>query len=315
MAVATFEQTADEKIDLVQSIPFFAMHAVPFLAIFTGVNPIDVVLCVVLYYARIFCITAGFHRYFAHRAYKLNRFMQFVLAFGGTTAVQKGVLWWAGLHRDHHRYSDTPLDVHSPKRGFYWSHMGWILCRKHEETPFKNIRDFAKFPELRWINRHYFVPPVILGTVVFLIGGWSALLIGFVLSTVLLWHGTFTINSLAHVFGRRRYVTTDTSRNSMLLSLITAGEGWHNNHHHYQSSVRLGFYWWEIDFGYYVLKVMSWLGLARDLRKPPEAALTRNRVKDGCWDVGMLGEPPVSAAVTATVPEIMPVSPPEPIPS
>jgi stearoyl-CoA desaturase (delta-9 desaturase) len=315
MSSIAYEQARDERIEWLESMPFFAMHVVPFLAIFTGVRPIDVVLCVALYYVRIFFITAGYHRYFAHRAYKLNRFMQFLVAFGGTTAVQKGVLWWAGLHRDHHRYSDTALDVHSPKHGFYWSHMGWILSGKHKKTPYENIQDFAKYPELRWLNKWYLVPPVLLGIAVFLIGGWSALLIGFVLSTVLLWHGTFTINSLAHVFGRRRYVTTDTSRNSLLLSLITAGEGWHNNHHHYQSSVRLGFFWWEVDVGYYVLKAMSWLGLARDLRKPPAAALKRNLVTDGYWDVGLLGEKPAAVGPDLPRRESLPAAPPEPSPS
>ena len=192
-----------------------------------------------------------------------------MLAFGGGTAVQKGVLWWAGHHRHHHRYSDTERDIHSPRKGFWWSHVGWIVCDKYNETLYDNIKDFAKYPELRWLNKHDWVPPWTLGVACFLIGGWPGLFVGFFLSTVLLWHGTFTINSLAHVFGRRRYDTADTSRNSFLLALITLGEGWHNNHHHYPASARQGFFWWEIDVTYYMLKMLSWVGIVRDLKQPP----------------------------------------------
>ena len=282
-------RAADERLEWLKSTPFFLMHLLPFLAILTGVRPLDVALCVGLYFGRMFFISAGYHRYFAHRTYRLSRFMQFVMAFGGGTAAQKGPLWWASHHRHHHLYSDLPEDVHSPRRGFWWSHVGWILCSKFGRTREDLIGDFAKFPELRWLNRWHLLPAIFLGAAVFLIGGWSALLVGFFLSTVLLWHGTFTINSLAHVFGRRRYVTTDTSRNSFVLALISCGEGWHNNHHHYQASMRNGFFWWEVDFSYYLVRMMSWLGLAHDLIDPPDAILARNRVRDGCHDIGMLG--------------------------
>ncbi len=270
---------AEDRIAWPDSLPFFAIHVLPVFVIWTGVRPGDVLLCIALYYTRMFFITAGYHRYFAHRSYRLNRFTQFLLAFGGSTAAQKGVLWWAGWHRDHHRYSDTPRDVHTPRCGFFWSHVGWFLARKHDRTPFELIKDFARYPELRWLNRWHLIPPTLLGVAVFLLGGWSALLVGFFLSTVLLWHGTFLINSVAHAFGRRRYANADDSRNSLILSLLTNGEGWHNNHHHYQASVRQGFFWWELDASYYLLKVMCWLGLAKDLRRPPPAVLTLNLVR------------------------------------
>ncbi len=277
----------DERINLVQSIPFFLMHLMPLGAIWAGVHLRDVICCIVLYYVRMFFITAGFHRYFAHRSYRTSRFMQFVLAFGGQMSAQKGALWWASHHRIHHKYSDTEQDVHSPLRGFLWSHVGWILCTKYNATEWHLIKDIERYPELRWLNKFHFFPAIVLGVSVFLWGGWSALFTGFFLSTVLLYHGTFTINSLSHVFGRRRFVTTDTSRNSFLLSLVTLGEGWHNNHHYYQASTRQGFYWWEFDGSYYVLKVLSWFGLVWDLHTPPERILNKNRLRDGYADIGM----------------------------
>jgi stearoyl-CoA desaturase (delta-9 desaturase) len=261
----------DEKIEKVRSIPFFLIHLLALGGVFFfPVKWSYVLTCVGLYYVRMWAITAGYHRYFSHRAYKTNRVFQFLLAFLGTTAAQKGVLWWASHHRHHHRYSDLPQDIHSPKRGFWWSHMGWILCKKYDTTKFDSIKDFAKFPELVWINEWHLVPPTILGVAVWLIGGWPLLFWGFFLSTVLLWHGTFTINSLSHVFGSRRYQTTDTSRNNWLLALLTCGEGWHNNHHYYQNTANQGWFWWEIDLSFYVLKALSWVGIVTELRVPSE---------------------------------------------
>ncbi len=277
-----------ERVNRITSIPFWLLHLLPLLAIFTGVSVKAVILCVVLYYGRMFFITAGYHRYFSHRSYRLNRFWQFVMAFGGTTAAQKGPLWWAAHHRDHHRFSDSAQDVHSPtQRGFFWSHVGWILCDKYADTEFDRIRDFAKYPELVFLNKRDWIGPWVLGIACYLIAGWSGLLIGFFLSTVLLWHATFTVNSLAHVMGRRRYATEDTSRNSALIALLTMGEGWHNNHHYYQASARQGFFWWEIDMSYYLLKLGSRLGIVHNLRTPPARVLDSNRVDRGAFDTGM----------------------------
>jgi len=260
----------------------------PLLAIFTGVSTTAVVLCVVLYFGRMFFITAGYHRYFSHRSYRLNRFWQFVVAFGGGTAAQKGALWWASHHRDHHRYSDSPRDIHSPtQKGFFWSHVGWILCDKYAATDYDRIKDFSKYPELVFLNKQDWIAPWVLGIASYFIAGWSGLLIGFFLSTVLLWHATFTVNSLAHVMGRRRYATEDTSRNSVLIATLTMGEGWHNNHHYYQASARQGFFWWEWDPTYYVLKVLSWLHVVRGLRTPPARVRDVNRVAQGTFDIGM----------------------------
>lgn len=260
----------DEKVNKKTSIPFALLHLLPFLAFFTGITWKAIVLGVVLYWGRMFFITAGYHRYFAHKSYKLNRFWQFVLAFGGTTAVQKGPLWWAAHHRNHHQFSDTSADVHSPRKGFWWSHAGWILCDKYNETKFEKISDFAAYPELRFINKHNWIGPWSLGVASLLLAGWPGLLVGFFGSTVLLWHSTFMVNSLAHVWGRRRYNTTDTSKNNLFIAIFTMGEGWHNNHHHFAASARQGFYWWEWDPTFYILKLAQKLGIVKKIRQVPK---------------------------------------------
>jgi len=277
----------DERLNWRSSAPFLAFHLLPLALVWTGVPMRAVVLGAALYFVRMFFITAGYHRYFAHRSYRLPRWAQLVMAVGGTTALQKGPLWWAAHHRDHHRYSDTEQDVHSPIRGFWWSHVGWILCDKYSATDLDRIRDFAKYPELRWLNRNDWVPPAALAGLCFAVGGWAGLVVGFGLSTVLLWHGTFLVNSLAHVVGRRRYVTTDTSRNSFVIALLTNGEGWHNNHHHYQASARQSFRWWEWDPSYYVLWLLERVGIVRDMKRPSERIMATNLVDAGHFDVGL----------------------------
>jgi stearoyl-CoA desaturase (Delta-9 desaturase) len=277
----------DERLNWRSSAPFLAFHLIPVAMIWTGAPASSLVLAAVLYFVRMFFITAGYHRYFAHRSYRLPRWAQLVMAVGGTTAFQKGPLWWAAHHRDHHRYSDTDQDVHSPIRGFWWSHVGWILCDRWSGTDEGRIRDFAKYPELRWLNRNDWVAPAALAALCLAFGGWSGLVVGFGLSTILLWHGTFLVNSMAHVFGRRRYVTSDTSRNSFLIALVTNGEGWHNNHHHYQASARQAFRWWQWDPSYYVLWALSKVGIVRDLKQPSEAILRANLVDADTFDLGM----------------------------
>jgi stearoyl-CoA desaturase (delta-9 desaturase) len=263
------EQPPEERVNIRSSIPFFLVHLLPFLAVVTGVSLKVVVLALATFWVRLFFITGGYHRYFSHRSYRLGRVAQFVMAFGGTMAAQKGPLWWAAHHRNHHQFADTDRDIHTPKRGFWWSHVGWILCDKFGESRHDNIRDFAKYPEIRFLDRHDWIGPWTLGVLCYLIGGWSGLLIGFFASTVVLWHTTFTVNSLAHVFGRRPYDTPDTSRNSVLVAIATGGEGWHNNHHRYPFAARQGFHWWQIDMTYYVLLGLRALGIVRDLRPVP----------------------------------------------
>jgi stearoyl-CoA desaturase (Delta-9 desaturase) len=256
------------RINMRTSIPFFALHLLPLLAIFTGVPWTAWVLFGVTYWTRMFFITAGYHRYFSHRTFKTGRVFQFVLAFGGASASQKGPLWWAGHHRMHHRYADTELDPHTPRKGFWWSHVGWILSDDTSDRPAGTMKDFEKYPEIRFISRHDWIAPWSLAIVCFLVAGLPGLLIGFFLSTVVLWHSTFLINSLAHVYGSRRFATTDTSRNNLLLALLTMGEGWHNNHHRQASVCRQGLRWWEIDATYYVLCALERLRVVRDLKRP-----------------------------------------------
>lgn len=258
---------------------FLAMHVIA-LAGVIWVRPTwgDLALCAALYFIRMFAITAGYHRLFAHRSYKATRSFQFLIALLGTLSNQKGVLWWASHHRDHHRYSDTEEDPHSPVlRGFWYSHVGWFLCGKHDETDYSKISDFAKYPELVWLNKYHVVPSVVLGAIIFFAGGLHSLIWGFFISTVILYHATFTINSLSHIYGTQRYDTGDSSRNNWILALLTLGEGWHNNHHYYMSSLRQGFFWWEIDVSYYIVRVLSAIGITYDLRHPPPSVLDEGK--------------------------------------
>jgi len=286
------EQTMNRVGKWVNLLGFWGLHLAALTAVFTGVSWKGLLLCAFLYAIRMFGVTAGYHRYFSHRTYKMGRVMQFLMAVLAQSSGQKGVLWWSANHRHHHKYSDQEEDIHSPvRKGFWYSHVGWILSGKHERTRVELVKDLAKYPELLWLDKNAIAFTWLLGLACWLVGGWEGFVVGFVWSTVLLWHGTFTINSLSHVFGSRRFETTDTSKNNWLLALITLGEGWHNNHHYFAASARQGFRWWEVDFTYYALVALSRVGLVWDLRQPPKhlvdgtvhprvAALERKRVKD-----------------------------------
>ena len=264
------------------SLTFFAIHAGVLGVLWLGWSPAALAVAVAVYAARMFGITGGYHRYFAHASYRTNRAFQFALGWLGACATQKGPLWWAGHHRNHHLYSDTEKDVHSPvRRGFWWAHAGWILSDRFDEVDWKAIEQFARFPELRLLDRWHWVAPGSLAIALYALGaglarwapglrtnGPQMLVWGFAVSTVALYHATFSINSLAHRWGRRRYSTPDDSRNNWWLALITFGEGWHNNHHRCQYSERQGFYWWEVDLTHYALVALSGLGLVWDLRAP-----------------------------------------------
>jgi stearoyl-CoA desaturase (Delta-9 desaturase) len=269
-----------------------AMHVGAVIALYMGARPVDIALAGGFYLIRMWAITAGYHRYFSHRAYKTSRFFQFVIGLLGTFAVQKGPLWWAATHRRHHRESDKPTDVHSPvQRGFWWSHMGWILAAEHEAYDPKEIKDLYKYPELRWLDRYHVVPVLSYLGLTVAIGGLRGLCWWFCVSTVVLMHATFTINSLSHVWGKRVYATSDDSRNNWMLAILTLGEGWHNNHHRHMHSANQGFFWWQIDVSYYVLKALSFVGITWDLKKPPQRVL----------DEGRLGNPAPFAKVGASV--------------
>jgi stearoyl-CoA desaturase (delta-9 desaturase) len=256
------------------AIPFVLAHLACSAAVWSGVTWQAVAICVTLYWLRIFAIGAGYHRYFSHRAYSTSRAFQFLLALAAQSTAQKSVLWWAAKHRHHHLHSDTKEDVHSPRhKGLLYSHVGWIFARRHDRADFTKVPDLVRYPELRLLHKLELLPAAVLATLCFITAGWSGLVVGFFWSTVLVYHATFCINSLAHMSGSARYVTGDDSRNNWLLALITMGEGWHTNHHAFQTSVRQGFRWWEIDLTYYLLLALSWLGLIWDLKTPPEHVL------------------------------------------
>jgi stearoyl-CoA desaturase (delta-9 desaturase) len=257
------------RLDLLPRTLYWSTHAACLLALWTGVSRGDLVLLGVTLFVRMFAITGGYHRYFSHRTFRTSRAFQFVLAFLGASATQKGPLWWAGHHRVHHANSDQPGDVHSPRRGFWYAHQAWIFDPVTNATRLDQIRDFGRYPELVWLNRYHVVAPLSLIALCVAIGGASGFVWGFAISTTLLWHFTYTINSLAHLWGSRRYDTPDTSRNNALLALITLGEGWHNNHHYYMASARQGFRWWEIDVTYYLLRGLQAIGVVWDIREPP----------------------------------------------
>ncbi len=251
------------------------------------------------YGLRMWAITAGYHRYFAHRSYRTSRAFQLVLAALGATCMQNGPIWWASVHRRHHKESDGPRDLHSPvQRGFWYAHVGWVfdrtLPRPRDES---NVRDLLRYPELRWIDGHDWVPLAAYGALCFAVAGPSGLVWGFVVSTLAVFHATMFINSLAHVWGSRRYATGDSSRNNALLAVFTLGEGWHNNHHHYMSSTRQGFLWWEIDMTYWVLRALAWLGLVWAIREPPPSVVSPGpfepRAVDGLLASGVVlrGQP------------------------
>jgi stearoyl-CoA desaturase (delta-9 desaturase) len=254
------------------SIPYWGVHILAIVGVaITGFSWWGLLLALGLYVPRMFFVCAAYHRYFSHRSYKTSRWFQFLLGLGATFTAQKGPLWWAAHHRIHHKHSDQPGDLHSVvQSGFWWAHHGWILSRDLEDTDLSRIKDFARYPELRWLNRYWMVPVIAAAVATFAIGGFFALAWGFAVSQVLTWHGTFTINSLSHLWGGRRYTTSDDSRNNAVLAVITMGEGWHNNHHHYQVSARQGFYWWEIDCTYYVLRALAAVGLIWDLHGVPD---------------------------------------------
>jgi stearoyl-CoA desaturase (delta-9 desaturase) len=273
-----------KSVDWLRITPLVVMHGMCLGVFWVGWSSVAVAVAAFLYFIRMFAITGFYHRYFSHKAFKTSRGWQFIFAVLGNSSVQRGPLWWAGHHRHHHRYADTEEDVHSPVRhGFLWSHIGWLTSRANFPTKIQFVQEWARYPELRWINRFDIVVPILLAAACYGLGallektapqlgtsGPQMLIWGFFVSSTVLLHATVTINSLDHMWGTRRFDTPDTSRNNFLLALITLGEGWHNNHHHYAVSARQGLYWWEIDVTYYLLVVMSWLGIVRDLRPIPK---------------------------------------------
>ncbi len=278
-----------DRIDWARCVPFIALHIACLGVFWTGWSWTALSVAAAMYLLRMFAITGFYHRYFSHRSFKTSRSMQALMAFIGCTSVQRDPIWWASHHAHHHANSDDPADPHSPsQKGFWKSHVGWFLTVEGFKTRWQYVANWRRFPELRFLNRFDVLPPILLALALFALGAvlenvpqlntdrWQMLFWGFFVSTVALYHGTFTVNSMAHGFGSRRYATKDDSRNNFWIALITLGEGWHNNHHHYPGSIRQGFYWWEIDFTYYGLLLLEKLGLIWDLRSVPRHIRERN---------------------------------------
>jgi len=280
-------------IDWARVAPFIGLHLACFAVFWTGWSPFAVAASAALYALRMFAITGFYHRYFSHRAFRAPRAVQFAFAVLGATAAQRGPLWWASHHRHHHAHADGERDAHSPHRhGFLWAHLGWFLARENFATRAELVSDLARYPELRFLDRYDTLVPALLAVALYAAGEWLAhahpglqtdgpmlLVWGFFISTIALYHATFTVNSLAHTFGWRRYASRDGSRNNLWLALLTFGEGWHNNHHHFPGSARQGFFWWEIDLTYYGLRLLAALGLVRDLRPVPAAMREARRLQ------------------------------------
>ena len=278
----------DESIAWLRIAPFIALHLACFAVVWVGVSAVAVWVAVGSYLLRAFAISAFYHRAFSHRAFEAGRATRFVFAFLGAAATQRGPLWWAAHHRLHHQHADTARDPHSSRRGFWWSHLGWFLTRAGFRTPLQRVRDLARYPELRWLNRFDLAAPAGYAAAMYLVGaalhgpfpetnGWQTLVWGYAIATVALMHATFCVNSLSHRWGTRRFETRDRSRNNAWLALATMGEGWHNNHHRHASSARLGFRWWQLDLGYLGLRLLEKLGAVRNLRTPPPAVLKGGR--------------------------------------
>ncbi|MBU40736.1 MULTISPECIES: acyl-CoA desaturase [Marinobacter] len=275
--------TDSRAFNWVRVLPFIALHLACLLALYTGVSTFAVVFAVAFFLVRMFAITGFYHRYFSHKTFKTSRPAQFAFAILGASAAQRGPLWWAAHHRHHHQHSDNEQDLHSPHQGgFWWSHMGWFTCDAGFAMDERRVRDWLKFPELRFINRFDSLIPAAFAVAIYLFGealalwapelgtnGLQLLVWGFFISTVVLFHATVSINSLSHVWGKRRFETDDDSRNNFWLALITLGEGWHNNHHRWPQSVRQGFRWYEIDVTWYGLWLLSKLGIIWDLNPIP----------------------------------------------
>lgn len=283
-----------DKIDWIRAIPFILVNLSCLLVFYVGFSWVAFITAVTLYFVRLFSIGAFYHRYFSHKTFQTNRFWQFIFALIGATSAQRGPIWWAAHHRQHHMVSDKPEDTHSPvQHGFWWSHVGWFLSKKHYHYNPERVRDLERYPELVFLNRYDILMPLVLFSSLLMVGlllqryapqlgttPGQMLVWGFSISSIALFNTTVIINSLCHIFGNKRFVTKDNSKNNFLFALLTLGEGWHNNHHHYPSSARQGFMWWEIDITYYIIKFLELLGIVWNVKTVPESVLKKNLIKD-----------------------------------
>jgi stearoyl-CoA desaturase (delta-9 desaturase) len=290
----------------------------PFLLVHLGVVAVPFVgwswaaLCgaAVLYVVRMLGITVFYHRGFAHRAFKMTRPVQLAGAILGAAAGQRGPLWWVATHRGHHRYTDRPGDPHSPViDGFWQSHAGWLF--RPPAAPPGKVSDLARFPELRLVDRYHHLAPILTALAAFGAGailseadpalhtsGLQMLVWGFFVSTTLLYHATFSVNSVAHRFGRRRFATDDASRNNAWVAMLTLGEGWHNNHHRYPASARQGLGRFELDPSWWFIRALAALHLVGSPRPVPETVSAEAAVADHAGRRARARRWPVRQALT-----------------
>ena len=272
-----------KRINLTNSIGLFLIEAGVLAVLFVGISWPAAIAAWCVYWIQIFGVSAGYHRYFAHRTFRTSRAFQFALAYMGAMAAQMGPLWWSSYHRRHHAHSDEPDDIHSPRQGgFWWAHIGWVLFENGNQMDERYVKDWARYPELRWLDNYRWVPPASVLVVMIGLGAWlqairpewgtspwQMAVWGFSVSTTLIHHVTFSVNSVTHMFGRRRFSTKDDSRNVWWLALLTNGEGWHNNHHRFPMSEKHGLKWWEVDITHYVLCGLQRLGVVWGIRTQP----------------------------------------------
>lgn len=222
-------------------------------------------------------ICLGYHRLLSHRSFLVPKWLEYTIALIGATALQGGPIFWVAGHRLHHAHTeDTEKDPYSARRGFWWSHMLWMIYPKEE---FFNPNLYRKYaPEMArdrfylWLDKYYLLLQIPLGVGLYLIGGWSFIIWGMCLRAVLLWHSTWFINSVTHMWGYRTFETNDNSRNLWWAAIVTYGEGWHNNHHAYPHVAKAGWRWWEIDVTWWAIQVLRTLGLATKVIMPPAIA-------------------------------------------
>ena len=215
-------------------------------------------------------ISMGYHRLHTHRSYKLPIWIEYFFAVCGTLTLEGGPIFWVATHRIHHQHSDKPGDPHSPRDGAWWAHMLWLLTgeSKHSNTRMmsKYAPDLAKDRFYVWLNDYHWLPLLVLGVILFAVGGWPMLLWGVCVRVVFGLHATWLVNSATHMWGGRRFNTRDDSRNNWWVALITFGEGWHNNHHAHPTSARHGLAWYELDLSWIQITILKYLGIAKSIR-------------------------------------------------
>jgi len=230
-----------------------------------------IITAVVFYAIAGLGVGMGYHRLLTHRSYKVSKFVEYFLVTCATMSLEGGPIQWVVTHRIHHANSDREGDPHTPRDGGWWAHIGWILwgtVQNHTETTIARYApDLMNDRYYRWLSRAYYVPLLVVGTMLFAFGGWSVLLWGVFLRLTLALHATWLVNSATHLWGRTRFETGDDSRNSWWVALLTFGEGWHNNHHAHPTSARHGLRWYEFDLNWLGIWVLQFLGLAHGVKR------------------------------------------------